>query len=66
MDSITYDIYLRALWAVPAILAIIDMDAMLREARERGSDSDVELILALKMVKSENHEPDRVIHRCSG
>lgn len=57
MDSISFGIYLRALWAVPAILSIIDMDAMLRQARENGSDSDVDLILALRMVKSENHQP---------
>jgi hypothetical protein len=57
VDSITYGIYLRALWAVPAILSIIDMDAMLRQARENGSDSDVDLILALRMVKEEGHAP---------
>ena len=57
MDTITYGVYLRALWAVPAILSIIDMDAMLRDARERGTDSDIDLILALRAIKGENHEP---------
>jgi hypothetical protein len=57
MDSISFGIYLRALWAIPAILSIIDMDAMLRQARENGSDPDVELILALRMLKEERHEP---------
>lgn len=57
MDTISYGVYLRALWAVPAILSIIDMDQMLRDARERGSDRDVELILALRMLKEERHEP---------
>lgn len=57
MDSISFDIYRRALWAVPAILSIIDMDAMLRQARENGNERDVELILALRMLKEERHEP---------
>lgn len=57
MDIVTYEIYMRALWAVPSILSIIDMDQMLREARERGSDRDVELILSLRMVKGEEHVP---------
>lgn len=57
MDMIEYDIYCRALWQIPATLAVIDMDAMVREARERGDDSGLELILALRMVKEENHEP---------
>lgn len=57
MDTISFDIYRRALWAVPAILSIIDMDAMLREARERGRDSDIDLILALRALKEERHEP---------
>jgi hypothetical protein len=57
MDCVTYEIYLRALWAVPSILSIIDMDQMLRDARERGRDSDIDLILALRSLKEERHEP---------
>jgi hypothetical protein len=57
VDTVTYSVYLRALWAIPSILSIIDMDQMLQAARERGQDSDIELILALRMVKEERHEP---------
>jgi len=57
MDSIDYETYMRALWMVPVTLDTIDMDAMVREARRRGADSDLELILALRMVKGEEHIP---------
>lgn len=57
MDTLEFTIYLQALWAIPSILAVIDMDQMLRAAREHGRDSDIELILALRMVKEERHEP---------
>ena len=57
MDSIDYDIYRRALWQIPTTLDAIDLDAMVREARDRGAENDLELILALRMVKGEHHEP---------
>jgi hypothetical protein len=57
MDTIDFAIYLQALWTVPSILAAIDLDKMLRAAREWGRDSDVELILALRALKEERHEP---------
>lgn len=57
MDTISYNVYIRALWATISILSSIDMDEMLRQARTRGSDSDVDLILALRMVKEERHAP---------
>jgi hypothetical protein len=57
MDSLDYEIFMRDLWTIPATLSVIDMDAMVREARDRGADSDLELILALRMVKGEEHQP---------
>jgi hypothetical protein len=57
MDTIDFGICLQALWAMPAMLAVIDMDEMLRVARKWGSDRDVELILALRMIKEERHAP---------
>jgi hypothetical protein len=58
VDTITYDVYLRALWAVPSILEIIDMDEMVREARRRGGDANLDLILALRSLKEERHVHD--------
>jgi hypothetical protein len=57
VTDLDYSIWLRALWGVPSLLSQIDMDAMVREARRRGSEADLELILALRMVKGEEHTP---------
>jgi hypothetical protein len=55
MDQITFEVYRRALWAMPAILEAIDLDDMLVRAREWGSETDIDLILALRSVKGEQH-----------
>jgi hypothetical protein len=57
MDCLEYQIYCQALWSIPAMLSVIDLDAMVREARDRGAESDLELILALRMIKGEEHQP---------
>lgn len=57
MDILEYQIFMQALWTVPAMLSVIDLDAMVKEARERNADADLELILALRMIKGEEHQP---------
>lgn len=55
MDLIEYDIFMRALRAVDTTLEVIDLDEMLATAIQTGHDSDVDLILAMRDVKEENH-----------
>jgi hypothetical protein len=52
-----YGIKLKALWAVPALLQGLDLDALLTEALRVGSDADIALIQAL--IAAKPHLPER-------
>lgn len=47
MDPVYYALQIKAIWSIPSVLSRIDLMALLEEARQVGSDADIELIKRL-------------------
>lgn len=57
MDPTSYALQLRAVWVVPTVLSDVDLEALLADARQIGSDKDIELIERLIVADVQKMEP---------